>query len=174
MQALEGDERADQRTGLARFDTRRQQEEERVEVVLLRDDLIFPQILRDDRRRHAMLRIGPRPPVETRGQQRQLVRIGHGIAGHHMAEAVPGGAGRQLPEARVGREGRSVGTLSQGTSDGRSSPSPGSIDTVSATEGDRRTSVWKDPAPGSRTRCGWRGIFLRNSIPEPHRIVPTA
>ena len=54
MQALEGDERAQQGAGLARLDAGRQQEQERIQIVFLRDDAVFAQILRDDGRRNAV------------------------------------------------------------------------------------------------------------------------
>ncbi len=101
MQLLEGDERAEQRPGLAGFNPRRQQKEQRVEIVLFRDDAIFPQILRNDRRRNPMLLISPRHAIEAGSKKGQLVWIGDGEMLRDMAEAVPCRAGGERPIARI-------------------------------------------------------------------------
>ncbi len=49
MQALEGDEAGDERTRLAGLDAGGEEEEQRVEVVLLRHDAVLAQILRHHR-----------------------------------------------------------------------------------------------------------------------------
>jgi hypothetical protein len=101
VETLECRERAEQRAGLAGLDTGRQQKEQRVEIVLLRDDAVFAQILRHDRRRNAVAGIGAGLSVESRRQDDQLVGIGHGEARRHMAEAVPRRAWREGPMPRV-------------------------------------------------------------------------
>ena len=55
MEFFEGDEAADQRTGFTGFHAGGEEEQQGVEVVLLRHDTVFPQILRDHRRWDAML-----------------------------------------------------------------------------------------------------------------------
>ena len=104
VQLLEGDERGEQRAGLARLDAGREQEEQRVEVVLLRHHAVLAQILRDHRRRDAVIGIAAGLAVEAGREQDQLVRIGDGVARRDMGEAVPRRAGRELPVARVARE----------------------------------------------------------------------
>ena len=74
MQLLERDEAADQGAGLAGLDAGREQEQQRVEVVLFRDDAVLAQILRDDRRGNAVVGIGAGRMVEAGRQQRELVR----------------------------------------------------------------------------------------------------
>ena len=106
MQPLEGDQRAEQRSGLARFHAGREQEQQRIEIVLLGHDPVLAQILRDHGRRNAEVRIGAGAAVEAGRQQGQLVGIGDRIARRHMAEAVPAGAGRELPVAGIGRRDR--------------------------------------------------------------------
>ena len=105
MQPLEGDQRADQRARLAGLDARRQEKQQRVEIVLLRHDAVLAQILRHDRRRDAMGLVVARGAVEAGRQQRQLVRIGDGEALPDVGKAVPGRARLQFPELRLARQG---------------------------------------------------------------------
>ena len=98
---LEGDQGRDQRTGLARLHAGRQQEEQRIEVVLFRHDAVFAQILRHHRRRHAMVEIGARGAVEARRDQGQLAGVRQGIVGRDVAESVPCRAGLEGPKGGV-------------------------------------------------------------------------
>ncbi len=90
VQPLEGDQRRDQRAGLARLDAGRQQEQQRVEVVLLRHHPVLAQVLHDHRRRNAVRLVVAGLAVEAGRQQRELGRIGDGEAFLEIVEAVPG------------------------------------------------------------------------------------
>ena len=89
---------------LLEFDAGREQEQQRVEVVLLRHHAVLAQILRDHRGRNAEIRIVAGVAVESRRQQSELVGVGDGVAGRHMGEAVPARAGREFPVAGIGGE----------------------------------------------------------------------
>ena len=104
VQPLEGDQRRDQSSGLARFNARGQQEEQRIEVVLLGDHAVLAQVLRHHRGGNAVRLIFPALAVEPRRQQGELGRIGDGEALLQRLEAVPGLSGRQRPIARVAGE----------------------------------------------------------------------
>ena len=116
VQPLEGDQRAQQRAGLARFDAGRQQEQQRIEVVLLRHDPVLAQILGDHRRRNAAVGIGAGGAVEAGRQQGQLVGIGDGIARRDMAEAVPARRRARAPSSAGRRRARRSATCSHAIS----------------------------------------------------------
>src|SRR5689334_1231420 len=100
MQLLEGDQRAQERAGFARFHAGRQQEQERVEVVLLWHHLVLAQVLGDDGGGDAVPGIEAALPVEARRQQDQLIGVGNGVVRRYVVEAVPARVGRELPVAR--------------------------------------------------------------------------
>jgi len=91
VQSLEAHQRTQQGAGFARFQPGSEEEEDAVEIVLFRDDPVLPQVLGQYACRYAMFCIGARRPVEARRQQRELVRIGHGVAGREPREAMPVG-----------------------------------------------------------------------------------
>ena len=99
---LEGHERAEQRPGLTGLNPRGEQEQERVQIVLLRHDAVFAQILSDDRCRNAEAVIGPRGPIKARREKRKLVGIREGIILADMGKAVPARPRCHLPEAAIG------------------------------------------------------------------------
>ena len=66
VQPLERDEAGHERAGLGGFDAGRQQEQHGIEIVLLRHHAVFPQILRHNRRRHAMRLIFAGHAIEAR------------------------------------------------------------------------------------------------------------
>ena len=165
---LERDQRGEQRPGLARFDAGRQQEEQRVEIVLLRHDAVLAQNCAttgagmpcSHRRRSAR----SKPGVSSVS----LFGIGHGVAGPRYA--------RSRASARRARAPNSAGWSRAR----RSAPSPRAAL--------RRSSPSRPPAhlhrsgtKGSKNqrRAGSRSfssnsrriarIFLRSSMPS--RIV---
>ena len=167
VQALEGDKRADERPRLAGFDARRQQEQQRIEIVLFRHDAIFAQILRDDRRRNAVRLICAGLAIEARRQQSELGGIGDREALLDMGEAMPGGAGRQFPEVRMARQLIGRDAL-PGTSCAAPSRAASGIETRSGTKGSKNQRRAGSFSFSSNSRRIARS-FLRNSIPS--RIV---
>ena len=141
---------------LLEFDAGRQQEQQRVEVVLLRHDAVLAQILRDDRRGNAVGLVGARLAVEAGRQQRQLGRIGDREAGLDLGEAVPGRARRQRPVARR----RARADRSRGSPTARRAAAPSRARRRGSRSGrartDRRTSAAPDRAPSPRIRAGPR------------------
>ena len=104
MQLLEGYQGAQQRARLAQLDAWREEKQQRVEVILLRHHPVLAQILRNHRRRNAVIRISAGADVKARRQESELVGIRHGVAGRDLGKAVPAGAGRQLPIVRIGSQ----------------------------------------------------------------------
>ena len=93
MQFLERDEAADQGAGLAGLDAGREQKQQRVEIVLFRHHAVLAEILCDDRSGDAVVGVAAGRMVEARGQDRELVGIGHRKAGARSGnpcQAAPG------------------------------------------------------------------------------------
>ena len=92
VQTLEGDERANQRSCLARLHTRGEQKQQRIQIVLFGYDAILAQVLRDDRSRNAMRLVFAGGSIESRCQKRQFVRVRYRETRDGLLEAVPGSA----------------------------------------------------------------------------------
>ena len=90
-EVLELDELRDQRVELALVFRRGHQEEDAVEVALLRDDALLAQIVGDDGRRHAEVEVLAGLAIDPGRQQRELVGIDHRIAVGVAGVAVPFG-----------------------------------------------------------------------------------
>ena len=88
-QVLELDELRDQRVELAFVLGRRHEEQDAVEIALLRHDALLAQIVRDHGRGHAEVEVLARLAVDARRQQHQLVRIDHRVAVRVAGVAVP-------------------------------------------------------------------------------------
>ena len=131
MQLLEGDERAQQGAGLARFDPGREQKQQRVEIVLFRRRCGFRA---DIARRPAPGCRAPRKLPVARSKpgvsSGQLVRIGDREAWRDMGEAVPLRARRELPVARRWRRARRSATSSHGISRAPPRPRPARLHAV--------------------------------------------
>src|SRR5271165_303756 len=92
-EALEVQKRRDERPGLAHLDAGCDEEEDGVEVVLLRDDAALAQELGEHRSRNAPVEVSAGLAVEAGRDQRELVRVGHRVAVGYTRESMPACAG---------------------------------------------------------------------------------
>ena len=163
---------ADQRTGLARLDAGREQEEQRVEVVLLRHDAVLAQILGDHRGRDAV-----RPHIRPCARSKpgvssvSLFGIGHGKTRRDAREAVPRRARRELPDSAGLLASSSVPIALPGTSCTPPSVAAVRIVTRSGTNGSKNQR-----RAGSRLLllelAAHRADLLAQLDAEPDRVVP--
>ena len=86
---LELDQLGDERVELALVLGRRHQEEDAVEIALLRHDALLAEVVGDDRRGHAEVEVLAGLAVDPGRQQRQLVGIDHRVAVGVAGVAVP-------------------------------------------------------------------------------------
>ena len=96
-QRLEHHQLGDQRVQLAFVLGRRHQEQDAVQVALLRHDALLAQEVRDHGGRHAEISVGAGLAVDAGRQQHQLVRVDHRVTRGHAGITVPGGAGLEVP-----------------------------------------------------------------------------
>lgn len=79
---------------------RRQQEEDRVEIALLRHNAVFTQVVRKNGRRNAKLGIFPGFRINTRRGQQQLARIDEILLAGIAFKPVPFSPGSKLKKRR--------------------------------------------------------------------------
>ena len=80
---------------------RRQQEQNRVEIALLRHDAVFTQIMRQNSRRNAELTVLPTLRVDARGGQQQLARVDKILVVGIALEAMPARARFETEETAL-------------------------------------------------------------------------
>ena len=85
---------------------RRQQEQNRVEIALLRHDAVFAQVVRQDGRRDAKLGIVAAIGIDARRGQQQLTRIDKVLIVSITAKAVPARARLEAKEATFAGDSR--------------------------------------------------------------------
>ena len=136
-EVLELDQLRDQRVELAFVLGRRHQEEDAVEVALLRHDALLAQIVGDHGRGHAEVEVLAGLAVDARRQQRQLVRVDHRIAVGVAGVAVPLALRDRKFQHCCSRLITSVGRSSQATSVTSSVNCEPRIVTTSGTKGSK-------------------------------------
>ena len=80
---------------------RRQQEQNRVEIALLRHDAVFTQIMRQNSRRNAELTVLPTLRVDARGGQQQLARVDKILVVRVAFKTMPARVGFEAEEAAL-------------------------------------------------------------------------
>ncbi len=80
---------------------RRQQEQNRVEIALLRHDAVFTQIMRQNGRRDAELTVLPAFSVNARGGQQQLARVDKILVVRIALKTMPARVGFEAEEAAL-------------------------------------------------------------------------
>ena len=97
----------------------RQQEEDRVEIALLRHDAVLTQVMRKDRRRNTELGVFPGLCINTRRGQQQLTGIDEVLILRVAFKAVPTCAWRKAKKATFTGDGFSWMILPRATVDDR-------------------------------------------------------
>src|SRR5271165_1541099 len=92
-EALEVQQRRDERSGLAYLDAGCDQEEDGVEVVLFRDDAALAQELGEYRGRNAPVEVTVGLAGQAGRDQGELVGVGHRVAVGYTRESMPACAG---------------------------------------------------------------------------------